>query len=150
MRVIVDTSVLVGSMDARDSQHQRAAVLVAALDAAEVESLLLDCVAVECVGVLCRRKAERKVSAPLPDFTTRFPSARLTAAYPLLPGSWSAILAEVVASGGRLNAHDALLLAFAREERVPFIATFDTDLGGHGVGVIATPEDLAATLRDAR
>ena len=143
-RVIVDTSVLVGSIDARDSQHGRAAALVSALDGAGVESLLLDCVAVECIGVLCRRRAERRPpQGPWLDFTPRFPPASLSTAYPLLLDSWSRIVAEVAQSDGRLNVHDALILEFARKERVPFIATFDTDFGGRGVGVIATPDDLA-------
>ena len=146
MRIVIDTSVLVGSLDARDSQHARAAALVAAIDAAGVESLLLDCVAVECIGVLWRRRAERRKAMPLPDFSKCFPPASLSRAYPLLLDSWPAILGEVSSSDGRLNAHDALILMFTRRERVPLIATFDADLGGHGIDVVGDPAELTARL----
>ena len=145
-RAIVDTSVLVGSMDARDSQHGRAVALVSALDAASVAVLLLDCVAVECVGVICRRRAERRAGpTPLPDFASRFPLGCLTTAYPMLLESWEQILEDVVASDGRLNAHDALIIAFAKKEGVHCIATFDSDLSGRGVDVVASPDDLTHT-----
>ena len=141
-RVVLDTSVLVGGMDRKDSQHARAVALLAALDEAAVEILLLDFVVIECIGVMCRRRAERRRPAALPDLNTHFPAAAITNAYALLAGSWNEILDVVMRSQGALNAHDALLLAFARREQVGFIATFDEDLAGHGVDVIDKPDDV--------
>ncbi|MSP60086.1 MAG: PIN domain-containing protein [Myxococcales bacterium] len=143
--VVVDTSVLVGSIDARDVHHATASALITALADRDVEAILLDCVVVETIGVLCRRRAERRVKSDLPELRGAFAAERVTRAYPLLEHAWAAILAEVQRSSGKLNAHDALILEWARRE-APFVATLDGGLRGPGVTVFASAADVARAL----
>lgn len=149
-RVILDTSVVVGAIDQRDVHRSRATALIHALHEAARLGLaalvFLDCVAVETIGVLCRRRAERSSPAPLPDFRITLPAERITRAYPLLAEAWDEILDMVRASDGRLNAHDALILAYARRHGISFIATFDTDLAEQGVPCLRDAAEAADAL----
>src|SRR5262245_50447297 len=107
IRILIDTSIIVGYLDGRDNQHGKAVELLGALADPRFELVILDCVAVEAVGVLCRRRRERKQKTDLPSFAL-FTNERLTRAYDLLPRHWSGILERVTGSDGVLNAHDCL------------------------------------------
>jgi predicted nucleic acid-binding protein len=107
--------------------------------------VLLDCVAVEAAAVLARRWRERKGrKRPLPRFGELFSEERVSRAYPLLAEQWAAVLAEVDASNGALNPHDALLLAWARRTGAAALATLDVALHDRGVEVLSTAEQVRA------
>jgi predicted nucleic acid-binding protein len=143
-RVILDTSVLVATIDARDAQHGRALHLVRALESRQLDLLVLDCVAVETVGVLCRRREERRRAQRLPSLAALFAN-EVTRAYPLLETSWAELLSRVEESDGRLNLHDALILAYAGAYGIAGVASFDEDFKHQpGVACLATPENVAA------
>lgn len=145
MRVILDASVLVGRIDARDVHHSTANAVCDLLEARAVELIYLDCVVIESIGVICRRRAERRTRHPLPDLAGLFTADRVTRAYPLLKDGWEDILNEVVLSDGKLNAHDGLLLAWARRAGSP-IATFDLGLRERGVAVLSSVSDVERAL----
>lgn len=109
--------------------------------------MILDCVAVEAVGVLCRRRAERRDRRPFVDLSELFPAEALVWSYPLLRTWWREVIAEVVDSAGALNAHDALILKYARDDGAAFVATFDPDFAGRGVAVIMNPEDVGQLVQ---
>jgi predicted nucleic acid-binding protein len=144
MRVVVDTSVLVASMDALDSLHAAGRGMLESITSAGVEVLLLDCVVVETVAVIGRRRSERRrASAATSAFADLFPVSRVTHAYPLLRRRWAEIIAEVDDSAGRLSPHDALILAFARERAVSVIS-FDGGLRDRGVTIAGTQDEVRA------
>jgi predicted nucleic acid-binding protein len=144
--VVVDTSVVVGLVDRRDSQAAPATALMEALTSRGVRSILLDCVVVEVVGVICRRAAERRAPDPVPAFARMFPRERVSLAYHVLHDRWSQILDEVQASGGAVNAHDVLILDYARRTGIPYLATLDRAMRGRGVQVLSTAEEVELAL----
>ena len=146
--VILDTSVLVAIVDARDAQHERAGRLLRALESHQTGQIILDCVAVETVGVLCRRREERKRAQKLPALSSIF-AGEITRAYPLLDTLWRDLLGDVEESDGRINVHDALILRYREKYDVAAIATFDADFK-HELGsrCLATPPDVEALFAE--
>jgi predicted nucleic acid-binding protein len=143
LRVVLDTSVVVGCMDKRDALHKVATALWDALDEAGAESIFLDCVVVETVGVICRRQAERRVKTALPDLHGWLPAERITPAYSLLYDAWDEMVDRVLRSNGKLSPHDVLILDWARRADTP-VATFDGDMRGDGVTILSSAADVRA------
>lgn len=147
MRVIVDTNVLVGRLDAADVHHGRAVELLREVTRLGGSPLFLDCVVIEVIGVLCRRRRDRRRPMDLPDFVALFPLHEVTPAYDLLAASWAAVIKDVTASNGSLNAHDALILAYARHAEVSLVASFDRGLRQRGLTILESVDEVAAALQ---
>jgi len=143
--VIVDSSVLVASIDGRDVHHERAVGLLGAIARADARPVILDCVVNEIVTVLCRRRNERSPDAELPDFVRLFPQASVTASYPMMSDRMEEILGRVSESGGRLSPHDVLILLYAEAKGIGWIATFDEDFRDRGPAVLSSAGDVPAS-----
>ena len=65
--VAIDTSVLIGLIDSRDTWHDDAWALQNALKSVEARLVYFDCVVNEAVSVLARRAKERKHVDQFPD-----------------------------------------------------------------------------------
>jgi predicted nucleic acid-binding protein len=71
-QIIIDTSMLVPRLDARDSLRQSALPLWSALQQGQWDVLVFDCVVNETISVLCRRFTERQQSAERSEAFARF------------------------------------------------------------------------------
>jgi predicted nucleic acid-binding protein len=146
-QIIIDTSMLVPRLDARDSLRQPALHLWSALEQGNWEVLVFDCVANETISVLCRRFTERQQYAEWPVAFTRF--REFCSQHPLYWSSrrveslFSTILELMEQHAGRLNFHDALIVLEARHLGIPYIASFDHDFDTIvGLQRIASPDAL--------
>lgn len=146
-QIIIDTSMLVPRLDARDALRQPALDLWAALEHGHWAVLVFDCVANETISVLCRRLTERHQDAEWPVALARFQA--FCRQYPLYWSSrhveslFSAILELMAQHAGRLNFHDALIVLEAQHLGVPYIASFDRDFDAIvGLQRISSPDAL--------
>jgi predicted nucleic acid-binding protein len=147
-QIVIDTSMLVPRLDARDALRQPALHLWLALEQGNWEVLVFDCVANETISVLCRRFTERQRYAEWPAAFARF-----QAFCRQYPPYWSSqhveslfltILDLIGRHAGRLNFHDALIALEAQHLGVPYIASFDPDFDMvTGLQRIASPDALA-------
>lgn len=140
--VIIDSSVLVASIDERDVHHGRAVELLQAMARSGSRPVILDCVVNETVTVLCRRRRERSPDAELPDLRELFPARSVTESYPLMATQLDEILEGVQRSDGRLSPHDVLILFYAESKGIGSIATFDEDFRGQGPEILSSPGDV--------
>ena len=150
-RVVLDTSVLVGLIDARDVWHHGAVALRDALKSARADVVYFDCVVNETVSVLARRARERKVPSEfatlldqlvshVPESSIVWVSSRIRQFYPK-------IVALVRDSSGTLNFHDALIALGSRELGIGLIATFDSDFDRiEWLKRLAFPNDVEQAL----
>lgn len=148
--LVLDTSVIVAQLDARDSLHQRGVDVMEACDGADIEPTVLDCVVLETIGVTIRRFRERRVEVVLPDFAALFPAERITPSFRFLERGWPAVHEAVKASTGRMNATDALILCYARHEQIPYIVSFDAGFKGLDVPCLSTADEVRAAVAAAR
>jgi predicted nucleic acid-binding protein len=146
-QIIIDTSMLVPRLDARDALRQPALDLWSALEQGNWEALVFDCVANETISVLCRRFIERQQYAEWPVAFARF--QEFCRQHPLywssrrVEGLFSTILDLMDQHAGRLNFHDALIVLEAQHLGVPYIASFDRDFDViAGLQRIASPSAL--------
>jgi len=149
-RVIIDTSVLVALIDARDKFRQAAMALLIAVENSGSPVFYLDCVVIETVGVLCRRSEEQGRSPQLPalivDLAHRVPRQRMSWTGRKLRRLYPLVIDLVRQSNGQLNFNDALIALFCRELNITTIASFDRDFDQVAwLRRISKPEDLAIT-----
>ena len=132
MRVVVDSSVLLGMINPRDIWHERALALRDALLASGAEVLFFDCVAAEVISAAARRLHEKKLSAELARLfdalDAQVPPASITWIFPDSPRLYLSIIDMIRSSAGALNFNDALIVLACRERGVDTIASFDSDL----------------------
>ncbi|HET7505755.1 MAG TPA: type II toxin-antitoxin system VapC family toxin [Kofleriaceae bacterium] len=128
--VVLDANVLVGYLDANDSQHARATELIERPEAEGHESVLLDGLVAEAISVLCRRARERKARPP--DLATVLSLARrwhengeIEPALSDVSNMFVDVLDVIDASAGRLNFNDALLVVLQRGAVIDDVASFD-------------------------
>lgn len=133
--VVLDANVLVGLLYSGDAQHDRARALVDRLEREGHGVVLLDVLVFEAVSVLCRRADERKTTPP--DLGRALAVVRAWFDQGLVrPVGRDAerlaneVLDIVIASGGALNANDALIVALHREAAIEALASFDADFDG--------------------
>ncbi len=130
-QIIIDTSMLVPRLDARDALRQPALHLWSALEQGHWDVVVFDCVANETISVLCRRLTERQQYAEWPVAFARFQA--FCRQHPLYWSSrrveslFSTILELMDRHAGRLNFHDALIVLEAQHLGIPYIASFDHD-----------------------
>lgn len=126
-RVLVDSSFLIAQLDERDVHHKAAKSIHELFSEQGVSYLYLDCMVNETITVLARRARERKVD-PAPIIRRvrqEFSSERLTWTGPELPRLWAQALDILEEYRGQLSLHDCLIVLIAREEAVPWVASFD-------------------------
>jgi len=130
-RVIVDTSVLVALMDAKDVWHGEATAIASGLVGSAAELIYFDCVMNETVSVLARRLAaaqgEAAFGMALRALRNSVRNENVTWVYPTVRRHYDGCMALVANHGGAVNFHDALIAVAAREERLRHIASFDAD-----------------------
>ncbi len=131
LRVGLDTSFVLGLIDDQDLWHSQARQLQIALEAADLQTFIFDCVLAEVVSALARRTHEKRRSSGYPELVgrlrARFPTKTITWLYPDLPAHYDEVLALVEASAGELNFNDALIAVSCQKRAIPFLASFDAD-----------------------
>ncbi len=131
MRVVLDTSVLVGLLDSHDKWHSQAVAIRDALQEVDAVVLFVDPVVNEVVSVLARRMEEQQRTEQFAAALTRLESlispdviAWISAFTEQL---YEQVLALVREHEGRLNFHDALIALACREMGIEHLASFDRD-----------------------
>jgi predicted nucleic acid-binding protein len=113
MLVAIDTSVLIGVLDARDVWHAAALRLHDTLLAERLPLVYFDCVLAEASSTLARRLREQRRAQELPGLLERlraeFPPEQLTWLFPDVPRFYGEILEQMRLSAGELNFNDGLI-----------------------------------------
>jgi predicted nucleic acid-binding protein len=151
MLVAIDTSVLIGVLDARDVWHGAALRLHDALLAMRLPLVYFDCVLAEASSTVARRLREQRRESELPglleQLRAEFPPERLTWLFPDVPRLYGQIMEQMHQSAGELNFNDGLIALACRERQIRLLASFDGDFDTlTWVTRVATPDDVAAAL----
>lgn len=146
-KIIVDTSIIVGTYDEQDCWYKQAKELMEKFKELSLDLVLLDCVANETFTVLARRLHERKNQKLLAPTLKRVKSAfskdKITMAYTLLENNYEEVIDTVIAHNGKLNFHDALIVTFALKHKISLVASFDKDFDDiHGITRIFKPGNI--------
>lgn len=127
--IAIDTSVLVGLVDSRDTWHDSAWALHDALKVVRARLIYPDCVVNEAVSVLARRARERKHVDEFPDLLGRLLSHVDEESITWLSSATKRLYRQIMDlvrdTSGELNFHDALIALGCRDLHVERIATFD-------------------------
>ena len=147
MQISLDTSVLIGLLDAGDLWHEKATSLKRALQAQDAEIAVYDCVVAEALSTMSRRIHEQRRAADLDRLVARvlseYPADDIFWVYPRVQEMYAAVIDLIRSSGGELNFNDALIALFCRERGIPAIASFDADFDRiPWLKRIARPEDI--------
>lgn len=147
LRVLIDTSYLVGLIEPMDVWHAQSRAIYGALQQKGTQAVYTDCVINEAINVLVRRSEERGRLERFPGLMDllhhQVPSSAITWIYGQVRRWYEPIFARVRESQGRLNFHDALLILAAREMNIPAIVSFDGDFDGVPELVrLHQPEDI--------
>jgi predicted nucleic acid-binding protein len=122
MLIGVDTSVVVGLLDAKDHWHPTATRLQEELTAARLESVYFDCVLAEAISTLTRRLQEKRREGELPALVDRlaatFPEETLTWILPDVPRLYRQVMDLIRSSEGELNFNDSLIALACRERQI--------------------------------
>ena len=131
MRVVIDSSVLVGLINPLDHWRVRAMALHDALLSVRDELVYFDCVAAETVSVVARRLHEKnrseEVNRMLDRLTNQVPTDTICWILPDVSRLYTRALELIRSSSGALNFNDALIALACRERGIPAIASFDAD-----------------------
>lgn len=151
MKIVIDSSVLIGLLNPTDHWHEQTLALFEGMQSDTIELLYLDCVIAESVSTILRRLAERgqmdEVGALFERLNTYAPERDITWTLPEVPELYSDVLALMRSTSGELNFHDALIALICRKYQIPFIASYDRDFDQiPWLKRIATPEDLATSI----
>lgn len=129
--VVIDTSVLIGLIDARDVWHPAAHQLQGALQAARLEPVYFECVVAEALSALARRLREQRRVQELPGLVDRIeatlPPDQLTWLFPDVPRLYRQVTTLLRTSDGELNFNDGLIALACRERQIRLLASFDRD-----------------------
>src|SRR5262245_34095024 len=129
--VAIDTSVLIGLIDARDVWHRAALQLQAALRAARLTPVHFECTIAEALSTLARRLREQRRVQELPELFARIeatlPREQLTWLFPDVPRLYQQILALMHTSEGELKFNDGLVALACRERHLRLLASLDRD-----------------------
>lgn len=148
IEVCIDTSVLIGLLDAKDVWHSAALALKEALQAQQASIAIFDCVLAEALSTLARRIHKQRREADLDHLLVHiladYPQDDILWILPDVPALYAEIVRLVGASHGELNFNDALIALSCREHEIPYIASFDQDFDQvDWVKRLARPDDLA-------
>jgi predicted nucleic acid-binding protein len=147
--VAIDTSVLIGLVDARDVWHRAALQLQTALSAAQLAPVHFDCTVTEALSTLARRLREQRRAQELPTLFARIeatlPAEQLTWVFPDVPRLYGQVIELMRTSDGELNFNDALIALACRERQIRLLASFDPDFDRLPWLIrVATPAEVAA------
>ncbi len=148
MKIVIDSSVLVGILSPRDMWHEKAVALWQAIKEGGHTAIYLDCVISESVSVAVRRLYEKKraseIERLLHRLETDFTADAITWVFPDVPRLYPQIISLMTQSGGELNFHDALIAHVCRERGILAIASFDADFDRVSwLRRLAVPDDLS-------
>jgi len=131
IRVAVDSSVLVASLNVRDSLHEQALILEEALAVPVVQLTFFDCVVAESISVLTRRLHEKgrhgDLGDLLDDLAERVPVDEITWVLPDVREFYNDVIGLIRASSGALNFNDALIALNCQRRGIYALASFDAD-----------------------
>ena len=131
MPIGLDTTFIVGMLDAQDLWRAATLDLRAALEARGFEPVIFDCVLTEVVSTLARRTHEKRratqLGTLLTQLKTQFPTKSVVWLYPDLPKVYEEVIALVEQSSGELNFNDALIALACRDRDIEHLASFDAD-----------------------
>jgi predicted nucleic acid-binding protein len=147
--VAIDTSVLIGLVDARDVWHSAALQLQTALRTAQLAPVHFDCTVAEALSTLARRLREQRraqeLSGLFARIETTLPPEQLTWLFPDVPRLYGQIIALMRTSDGELNFNDGLIALACRERQIRLLASFDQDFDRLPWLIrVATPAEVAA------
>lgn len=133
-KIIIDTNVLVGLYDEKDVWNRPARYLMENLKKALIDLILLDCVVNETFTVLARRLREGKrqdnLTSVFKKLKADLSKDKITNSYQLIETNYKEIINRIIESNGKINFHDALIITFAFNQNISFIASFDTNFDG--------------------
>src|SRR5437879_6122710 len=147
MVIAIDTSVLIGILDARDVWHRAAIELQGALQAVQWASIYFDCVVAEAISTLTRRLREQRrlpeLASLLDRLEAELPPETLTWLFPDVPRLYRPVMDLIRTSAGELNFHDGLIALACRERQMRLLASFDSDFDRlPWLTRVATPIDI--------
>ena len=130
-KAVIDANVLLALIDDKDKWHPKASLIAEALKRNNWDVVYLDCVLNEVVSVLGRRLEERQDSHIFLNILNRLEGLvseeEIEWVYPNVPEIYSDIMKLIKEKKGKLNFHDSLISLFMAEQRLSYIASFDTD-----------------------
>ncbi len=131
IRIGIDTSVIVGLLDKKDTWHEKAAELYNFLKQQKAKIIIFDCVLAETISTLCRRIHEKRrnddLSSLVDTFLENFPTNVITWVNYDIPILYEKIIASIRSSQGELNFNDSLIAISCRNRKISFLASFDKD-----------------------
>jgi predicted nucleic acid-binding protein len=131
IRIGIDTSVLIGLLDPKDTWHSTAVNLKQALHNHHAVIALFDCVLAEAISTVGRRLQEQRRLAEFSQVVTRlsadYPRDRILWILPDVPMLYSEILSLMELSQGQLNFNDSLIALPCCDRNIPYLASFDRD-----------------------
>jgi predicted nucleic acid-binding protein len=131
IQIGIDTSVLIGLLDAKDVWHEAAVLLKQALKDRRADVAVFDCVLAEAVSTIARRIHEQRRVADLNQcvdcLLTEYSTDDVLWVLPDVPDLYSEIIELVRSSQGMLSFNDALIAISCRERGISLIASFDKD-----------------------
>lgn len=147
MKVVVDSSVLVGLINPHDLWRDQALALRNVLLETDQELFYFDCVVAESISAAARRLHEKgrfaDVEALFDRLNTQVPGDTLTWVLPDVPRLYPDVLELVRSSSGALNFNDALIALACQERDIAAIASFDADFDKVAwLRRLACPEDV--------
>jgi len=144
----LDTSVLIGLLDAEDAWHEPAITLKQALRAGQADMAVFDCVLAEAISTIARRIYERRRTTDLDRLITHiltdYPTDDILWVLPDVPILYAEIIELVRSSRGEINFNDALIALSCRNRGISLIASFDRDFDRfEWLQRVAQPGDLS-------
>jgi predicted nucleic acid-binding protein len=151
MEIAIDTSVLIGLLDAQDVWHSPAGRLQEAISSGSLEPVYFDCVLAEAISTLSRRLREKHRETEFPSLVDRlladFSPEVITWLLPDVPRLYRPVMELIQSSAGELNFNDGLIALACRERNIRLLASFDGDFDTVSWLVrVATPADVRAVL----
>ncbi len=149
MKIVVDTSVLVGLVNPRDLWRGQALGLRDRLLSTGADMIYFDCVVAETVSAATRRLREKNrvadITAMLDQLSAQVLVETITWIMPDIPRLYPAVLDLVRSFSGELNFNDALIALACRERGIDAIASFDADFDRvTWLRRLAHPEDVTS------
>lgn len=130
-KLVIDTSVLVALVDARDKWHESAKELREAFKAKGAELVFFDCVMNETFSVLARRASEQRRSQEIFGLFDNLTNIVGKTAISWISFQTKRFYDQIVAlirdTSGELNFHDAPIALNCRALKIKKIASFDRD-----------------------
>lgn len=146
IRIIFDTSFIVGFIDKSDVWHLKASLINDRLLEIDCVPIVFDCVICETISVLVKRQKEKKkesLTASLIDNLFRFiPKTNITWIYPDIRDFFEHALEMITKSNSIFNFNDALIIQSAKYFGITHIISFDKGFDETGLIRIKDAEDI--------